>query len=183
MTQEELLADLKDTTHKLIDSAKRYKAMKPEKLRARLSDDSWNILECFDHMNRFDDFYINELQEKLESSPDIGTSERLFMPGWIGGRSANSMLPMAHKKLNKMKTFKRMNPLGSTLESTVIETFIKDQRSMLDLFRLAKEKNLNKVKVKLTIPVLKFKAGDALRFIQNHSVRHMAQCKKVLDGL
>jgi hypothetical protein len=183
MTQEELLADLKDTTHKLIDSAKRYKGMKPQQLNARLNKDSWSILECFEHMNRYDAFYVNELRQKLEASPDIGSSERLFQTGWIGGRSANSMLPQANKKLNKMNTFKQMNPLGSELDASVIDTFIKDQRALLDIFRMAKEKNLNKVRVKLTLPLLKFKAGDAMRFIQNHNVRHMSQCKRVLDGL
>ena len=183
MTQEELIEDLKSTTHKLIDSAKRYRSMKSIKLNGRLSDDSWSILECFEHMNRYDAFYVNELRLKLEASPDIGNSERLFQSGWIGGRSANSMLPQANKKLNKMKTFKNMNPLGSDLKTSVIDTFIKDQRALLDIFRLAKEKNLNKVKVKLTLPLLKFKAGDAMRFIQNHNVRHLTQCKLVLDGL
>ncbi len=183
MTQEELLEDLKETTHNLIDSAKRYKAMKPQQLNARSSDDSWSILECFEHMNLYDEFYVNELRNKLEASPDIGTSVRLFQSGWIGGRSANSMLPRKDKKLNKMKTFQKMNPLGSSLDPSVIDTFIKDQRHMLDIFRMAKEKNLNKVRIKLTIPVLKFKAGDAMRFIQNHSVRHLAQCKRVLDEL
>ncbi len=183
MTQEELLESLKDTTHKLIDSAKRYKAMKPAQVRARLSEDNWSILECFEHMNRYDEFYVNELRLKLEASPDIGSSERLFQSGWIGGRSANSMLPQANKKLNKMKTFQKMNPLGSELDASVIDLFIKDQRALLDIFRMAKEKNLNKVKVKLTLPLLKFKAGDAMRFIQNHKVRHLTQCKHILDGL
>ena len=182
MTQEELLKDLIETTHHLMESATYYKAMKPLQLNARLSDDSWSILECFEHMNRYDGFYIKELRTKLESSENIGTHERLFQSGWIGGRTANSMLPKAEKKLNKMSTFKRMNPIGSSLETTVIDTFLEDQGSMLDIFQLAKEKNLNKIRVNLTIPILKFKAGDAMRFIQNHSVRHLVQCKRILDG-
>lgn len=183
MTQEELLEDLIETTHHLMESAMYYKAMNPKQLNARLSDDSWSILECFEHMNRFDEFYIKELRKRLESDPDIGTHERLFQSGWIGGRTANSMLPKAEKKLNKMRTFKRMNPIGSSLDSAVIDTFLEDQEAMLEIFKMAKEKNLNKIRVNLTIPIIKFKAGDAMRFIQNHSVRHLVQCKRVLDGL
>ncbi len=177
MTQEELLNELKEVPKNLIASAKYYRGMGPEILSTRPESGGWTIMECFEHMNRYDDFYCKALEEAMTESPDVGTDERWFRSGWLGGRSANSMLPK--EKMMKMNTFKNMNPEGEELDIESIDRFIKNQRSFLDLIRLARDKDLNKIKVKLTIPMMKFKAGDAFRFILNHGVRHMAQCKRI----
>lgn len=181
MTQEELLNELKDTAEQLIASAKRYKEMKEANLIQRPAEGKWSILECFEHMNRYDEFYTEALSTALKENPDAGTDERYFRSGILGGRAANSMLPK--QKMTKMSTFKKMNPIGESLDKSVIDTYIKNQRSYLDIIRSARQKNLNKIRVKLTIPVLKFNAGDTFRFIMNHGVRHMAQNKRTLEAI
>ncbi|NND95418.1 MAG: DinB family protein [Flavobacteriales bacterium] len=181
MTQEELLDELKETAENLILSAKRYKSMKEDRLNKRPSSGGWTVLECFEHMNRYDIFYSEALNTALTNSKDIGQYERYFRSGFLGGRSANSMIPK--EKMNKMKTFKKMNPQGARLDKRVIDTYIKYQRAYLDTIRLARTRDLNKIKVKLTIPLIKFNAGDTFRFILNHGVRHMAQNKKILDSI
>ena len=179
MTQEEVLDQLKDTAEHLISSARRYQSMEEESLNKRPADGGWTILECFEHMNRYDDFYTDALNTALEKAPDVGRDERYFRSGFLGGRSANSMIPK--EKMKKMNTFKKMNPLGESLNKEIIDKYIKHQRGYLDTIRLARTRDLNKIKVKLTIPLLRFNAGDTFRFILNHGVRHMAQNKRILN--
>lgn len=181
MTQEELLKELKEISQNLIASAKFYKTLSPAILKGRPQNGGWTIFECFEHMNRYDDFYRNELEAELNNAADVGQEERTFRSGWIGGRSANSMLPK--EKMKRMSTFKKMDPQGEEIELAVIDAFIKNHRGYLDLIRLARTRNLNKIKVKLTIPVLKFNAGDSFRFILNHSLRHMAQCRRIQEAV
>jgi uncharacterized damage-inducible protein DinB len=175
------LNELKHSAEQLIASAKRYKDMKEPMLRQRSEEGKWSILECFEHMNRYDEFYTEALESALNMGPDLGTDERYFRSGIIGGRTANSMLPK--QKMTKMSTFKKMNPIGESLDKSVIDTYIKNQRNYLDIIRSARQKNLNKIRVKLTIPLVKFNAGDTLRFIINHGVRHMAQNKRILESI
>jgi hypothetical protein len=181
MTQEELLNELKDAAEHLISSARRYQGMDESALNKRPTSGGWTILECFEHMNRYDDFYNNALDSALRNSPDVGKEERTFRSGYLGGRAANSMLPK--EQLKKMNTFKKMNPEGEELKKDIIDKYIKHQRGYLDIIRLARTRNLNKIKVKLTIPLIKFNAGDTFRFILNHGVRHMAQNKKILESI
>lgn len=179
MTQTELLDELKEMTHRMIETAKQFQRVTPSKLNSRIGEGEWSILECFKHMNLYNAIYTEELKKALEAKPDVGEEERRFKSGWIGGRTVNSMLP--HEKMRKMKTFDKMNPLGSELEAKEIQRFIKDQRIFFDIMKVAKQKDLNKVRCKLTLPLIKFNGGDTLRFIQNHNARHLAQAKRTLD--
>jgi hypothetical protein len=89
------------------------------------------------------------------------------------------MLPKEHMK--KMKTFKRKNPINSNLDKeTVIKKFIYQQEQMLNLLALSKNKNLNKIKTSITLPLLKFKLGDTFRFVIYHNERHIVQAQNIL---
>ena len=58
--------------------------------------------------------------------------------------------------------------------------FIALQEELLDLLEVAKNKNLDKIKTKTTLPLVKFKLGDTLRFVIHHNERHIVQAKKAL---
>ena len=62
------------------------------------------------------------------------------------------MLPK--EKLNKMKTFKDKNPIGSELDKKTIERFITQQEQILNLLDKSKEIDLNKTKTAISISKL-----------------------------
>ena len=95
----ELIQDLIERTHININQAKKFNSISTEKLNWRAEQDSWSVLECFEHLNLYGDFYIPEIKIKIESSKT--QSKDNFKSGILGNYFAKSMLPK--EKLNKMK--------------------------------------------------------------------------------
>ncbi len=171
----DLLADLKQRT---LDNQRRVKLMQQlseERLNQRPAPDSWSGLECIEHLNRYGDFYLPEIQQRLAASPHPASDQ--FKSGWLGNYFANSLLPK--EKLNNMKTFANMDPMGSELDSSVISTFLQQQEQMLALLEEAKTVNLNKTKTAISITkLIKLRLGDTFRVVIYHNQRHMVQAER-----
>lgn len=89
------------------------------------------------------------------------------------------MLPK--EKLNKMKTIKSMNPVGSNLDKSVLDKFINQQKTLLELLKQAKKVNLTKTKTGISISKwIKLRLGDTFRVVIYHNLRHMIQAEKVV---
>ncbi|MBL4605411.1 MAG: DinB family protein [Flavobacteriaceae bacterium] len=151
---------------------------KPHHELNRKSDvDAWSVLECLEHLNLYGHFYIPEIQQRVTTSRLPNSAE--FKSGYLGNKFALSMLPKVGMKT--MKTFKSKNPIHSKLtKEKVLDTFIDQQKEFLTLLKNSKEKNLTKTKTSTTIPFLKFRLGDTLRFVIYHNERHVVQAKKML---
>jgi hypothetical protein len=176
---QQLLEELREQTLSFIKRAEELQLESFEKLNWKENPTSWSVLECLEHLNLYGDFYIPELRKQLQTN--VSTSETTFKSGILGNYFAKSMLPK--EKLNKMKTFKDKNPVNSQLTIQVIERFIQQQNQLLELLDLAKSKNLNAIKTKITIPLIKLKVGDTFRFLINHNVRHFEQLEDVLGRI
>ena len=175
---EQLIQDLIERTRKNINQAEKFNSLSTEKLNWRIGQDSWSILECFEHLNLYGDFYIPEIKNRIESSKTL--SKENFKSGILGDYFAKSMLPK--EKLNKMKTFKDKNPIGSGLNKRTIERFINQQEQLLNLLDKSKEIDLNKIKTAISISKwIKLKLGDTFRVVIYHNDRHIVQANKILD--
>lgn len=174
---EQLIKELIDYTQSFIVKAESYKNLPIEVLNFRKSEESWSILECIEHMNLYGDFYLEELENRILNAKH--NSEEEFKSTWFGNRTALSMLPVEGKKLNSMNTFKDKNPSYSKLSVTNIDRFIKQQKAIINLLEQARKVNLTKTKTKTSLPIIKFRLGDTLRFVIYHNVRHIKQAEKV----
>lgn len=175
-----LLNELKIQTQEHILFAENLLQETDEKLNSRISHESWSVLECLEHLNRYGNFYIPEISHRISSSTTSHTSS--FKPGILGNYFTQSMLP--REKLNKMKTFKNMNPINSQLDKNVVEEFIRQQLRLLELLKKARNIDLNKVKTNISISKLvKLKLGDTFRFVIYHNARHILQAERVLKNL
>ncbi len=176
---QQLLEELSTQTLNFIERAKELQLESFEKLNWKQNQTSWSVLECLEHLNLYGDFYIPELRKQLQTN--VNVTEITYKSGILGNYFAQSMLPK--EKLNKMKTFKDKNPVNSQLTIQVIERFIQQQNQLLELLNLAKSKNLNAIKTKITIPLIKLKVGDTFRFLINHNVRHFLQLERILSKI
>lgn len=176
---DQLLKQLKEYTQNHLLFAESLKQQAPEELNKRLLFDSWSVLECLQHLNLYGDFYIPELNKRIAKSATL--IETQFKSGWLGNYFAKSMLPK--ENLNKMKTFKSMNPIHSALSLNVIDVFIDQQKQLLALLEKAQSVSLNKVKTSISItPFIKLKLGDTLRVVIYHNERHIVQANKILEN-
>jgi hypothetical protein len=173
----QLISDLSQMTRQHISYAETLLQLPEEKLNYRTHPESWSALECLQHLNLYGDFYLPEITNRIINSTTKPAP--VFKSGILGNYFANSMLPK--EKLNKMKTFKDKNPLGSKLDKRTIEEFIRQQNELLSLLERAKNINLNKVKTSISISnLIKLKLGDTFRFLINHNERHIIQAKKTI---
>jgi len=67
------------------------------------------------------------------------------------------------------------------LDKTVIDRFLTQQTQMLALLARAHHVNLNTVKVKTTLPLLRFNLGDTFRFVIEHNARHFEQLERAVS--
>lgn len=174
----ELIAELKKIGEENIQFAKNLLNQPDKKLNFRSSEKSWSILECFEHLNMYGKFYIPEISKRIINSNT--KPAEIFSSGILGNYFAKSMLPK--ENLNKMKTFKSMNPIHSDLDKIVLNEFISQQKQMINLLNDAENVDLNKVKTSISISnLIKLKLGDTFRFVIYHNLRHIEQAKRNLN--
>lgn len=180
MHRTDLINDLKTRTEEIIHGMGMFTSLSIDELNRRNSPNSWSILECLEHLNRYGDFYLPEIDTRLNKA-QVSNNE-LFNSGWLGNYFALSMLPGENGKLNKMKTFKSMNPIHSQLGPEVITKFLDQQKQLLQLLTRAQKVDLKRVKTSISISKwIKLRLGDTLRVVVYHNQRHMKQAGKVLS--
>lgn len=171
-----LINDLINRTKNNIERVEKLKELTLEQLNYRNSIDSWSILECIEHLNLYGDFYLPEIQKQIKNSKHKASEK--FKSGFFGNYFAKSMLPK--EKLNKMKTFKDKNPIGSCLNSNTLQRFLTQQNKLLLLLQQASKVNLNKTKTAISITnLIKLKLGDTFRVVIYHNQRHILQAEKI----
>lgn len=174
---EALISDLIERTRINMNDVEKLKKYSAEALNWKASAESWSVLECMEHLNLYGDFYLPEFESRISKSKYDSVPE--FKSGILGNYFAKSMLP--RKKLNKMKTFKDKNPIGSDLSVTTINRFVEQQKLILDLLDKAGKVDLNKTKSSISISkYIKLKLGDAFRVVIYHNQRHIVQAQNVI---
>lgn len=176
----QLISELQNITLNNIKFAEIALQITDNELNYRLSENGWSILECLEHLNRYGNFYLPEIENKISASNR--SSVQYFSSGIIGNYFVQMMLPK--EKLNKMKTFTKMNPIHSQLNRGVVKEFISQQNLFLNLLEKAKKVDLNKTKTNISISkLIKLRLGDTFRFVIYHNLRHIEQAKKVMNSI
>ncbi|WP_298517130.1 DinB family protein [uncultured Kordia sp.] len=174
-TSNQLLQNLLELTRANINTIESFKSQPISSLNWKQNPQSWSVLECIAHLNRYGDFYIPEITKRIANSKY--KNSEVFKSNWLGNYFSKSV---AYKEnLNKMKTFKSMNPLNSKLTAETLEIFISQQHQIIDLLSKAKHVNLDKTKTAISISkFIKLRLGDTFRVIIYHNERHIKQAEK-----
>ncbi len=177
ISNQNLIEDLIQRSKENLNKAQTFQELNAEELNWKKDQQNWSILECVEHLNRYGDFYLPEIKRRMINAEPVD-SETVFKSGWLGNYFANSLLP--REKLNKMKTFKEMNPSGSSLGKEVLDKFVNQQKKMLDLLDKARRVDMKKVKTAISISTfIKLRLGDTFRVVIYHNQRHMVQAERV----
>lgn len=174
-----LIADLQKNIQEQLDQLKMFQSLNQEEVNYRSGSRSWTILECIEHLNYYGDFYLPEIENRIRNTK-YTTGAAYFYSGLLGNYFALMMLPK--EKPNKMKTFKEMDPMGSTLDANTFKRFEEQLRKMQDLLEMAKAVDLNRTKTCISISKwIKLKLGDTFRVVIYHNLRHIQQADKLLQ--
>lgn len=182
MQRTELINDLQTRTKEVVAELNKFKALSEADLNHRNTSSSWSILECLEHLNLYGDFYLPEIEQRIGMAKPSDNDQ--FVSSWLGNYFALSMLPGENGKLNKMKTFKSMNPIHKQLTINVIDRFAEQQDQLMQLLERAKTVDLSKVKTSISISKwIKLRLGDTFRVVVYHNQRHIVQAIKVVKEL
>ncbi|MFD2246945.1 DinB family protein [Pontibacter ruber] len=145
-------------------------------LNFKPAPDSWSILECLEHLNRYSRYYNPALAKAIAANSD-GNDMQSITYSWLGKKSLDMVRPQNTKK---HKTVKHMNPNNSTLDRKTIQEFLQHQTELINLLGSAKSANLNKKAVPVEFfKLLKMRIGEALEFVVLHQERHLQQALRV----
>ena len=172
---EKLIEDLIERTRNAMNDVEALLLLSNEKLNQKSDAHSWSALECIAHLVFYSDFYNPEIKKRMDNSRS--EPRPIFKSGLLGNFFSNLMLPKDN--LNKMKTLKEANPLGSDLNKEILEKFKGQLKESLNLLNKARSKNLTKIKTGISISnMIKLRLGDTFRVVIYHNQRHLIQALK-----
>ena len=173
-----LIEDLQDRTQKASALATVFCKLEESKLQYKPDANSWSVLECITHLNRYYAFYIPLLTKAIASYP--AQTGSVFKPGILGQFFVRLMEPKANK-IKKMKAMAKMNPNGSQPDKKVLNQFVEYQKELLSVLERCKQGNLNKPQIPTVMSKwITISLGDTLRFIVVHNERHLLQAQNCL---
>ena len=146
------------------------------RLNYKPAADSWSILECLEHLNRYSRYYLPALAKAIAANSN-GTYQQTIRYSWLCKKSLDMVRPGNGKK---SKTIKHMNPNNSQLGRQTIEEFLKHQTELLQLLASARGAILNKKAIPVEFfRLLKLRIGEMLEFVVLHQERHVQQAMRV----
>jgi len=169
-----LVKELIATCHLNLKAAEEFTTLSPAIVNYKPSPSSWSILECLEHLNRYSDFYLPEIEQHLQRHEPA--AKDAFKPGFLGNYLVKMVIPGNSKK---MKTFNEMDPTGSELSPEVLTLFIKNQHTLLEQLKKAEHYDLSRGAIPVTFTkMVQLKLGDTLRFMVYHNQRHIMQAQR-----
>lgn len=178
-----MIAELTATLHRQIQRAEEIQRLPAERLLRRPSPTAWNVVEVFEHLVLSSGIYVRGLQAVFDQKAASLRPSTEFRPGILGDFFTRGMLPKPDGRIGwKMRTMKIFDPARQHgASSASIDRFIALGRQLLQLLEQATSTDLNRMKVSSSLgPIIRFKAGDALRFPIAHQQRHFFQIERIL---
>lgn len=177
-----LIDALSIMTENATAKAKQFKQLSDSELNFKANPEKWSVLECLEHLNRYGDFYLPEIEKALESAKRKRDTS-IYKSGLIGNWFAN-LMKVNNGKMTKMKTPPDKNPAGSKLTVVTIDRFLKQQEMLKSLLDQARHADLTNTKVPISLTkFIRLRLGDTFRFFINHIERHIFQAEKVVENL
>ncbi len=172
-----------DGLHQDIEEVQRasealFASLTPRQLTWKPARRKWSILQCFDHLLVTNGLYMERLYEAIQKGK-VSHAEAIspFKPSWFGKKFIDSLRP--ESKL-KIKTFRVFRPANTPEDLSVTTKFIAQQKSLLELIKLADHCDLNKAR--LSSPanrLIRFSVGEALTILVVHEQRHLLQAQNI----
>jgi hypothetical protein len=172
------------TDHSLNKAVSQWQVLPNHQFSRKPSPEKWSATQCLMHLNSYGSYYLPEIEKAIhkallaELQPVAG-----FHPGWLGNYFTTLMLPKENgMPAKKMSAPKAHSPETNDNHFEVIASFIDQQEILLSLLQQAKQIDLNKVKVPVSIAkFIRLKLGDVLLFLLAHQYRHLLQIDRALE--
>ena len=183
--QDQLIDQLHNQIEAILNkSVSDWQLIQHSRFAKRPSEGAWSANECLQHLNSYGRYYLPAIEAALSQQPSLTSSPKIFTSGWLGGYFTKIMTPSTDGSLSKkMKSPKDHSPQTILESYTVMSEFIEQQEKLLQLLSKARQTDLNKVKVSISIAAfIKLKLGDVFMFLIAHIHRHSQQAERALNN-
>lgn len=172
-------------TESFLDKAVSEWQMLPhQQFASKPSPEKWSANQCLAHLNSYGRYYLPIIEKAIDDAVKNGQQPSMhFKAGWLGNYFTKLMLPEADgKPAKKMASPKDHSPQTNNDSDAVIAEFIDQQEKLLQLLHKAKQINLNKIRIPISISkFIKLKLGDTFLFLIAHNYRHVLQSGRALQ--
>jgi uncharacterized damage-inducible protein DinB len=140
----------------------------------------WSVAQVLEHLNSYGRYYLPAIEKSIKGNNQ--PPHEWFRSGWLGDYFTRIMRPGGDGRIaNKMKAPKDHVPVLVLDIHAVINTFMEQQRTLLNLLEEAKKKDIGKTRTPVSISrFIKLKTGDTFRFLIAHEQRHFVQINNTL---
>jgi hypothetical protein len=177
-----LLDDLFIQTESILEKViRQWQQLPAEFLNAQPGPDKWSAAQCLEHLNSYGRYYLPAIQKAMAKN-EKGIPAVRFKSSWLGNYFYKLMLSGNNGSVKKkIKSPKDHRPAAQLNTAQVVSEFISQLEKLEELITLAQHKNLNYIKVPISIArFIKLKLGDVLLFYTAHINRHCQQAEKAL---
>jgi uncharacterized protein (DUF2164 family) len=142
----------------------------------------WSAAQCLEHLNSYGRYYLPAIEKAFTASSAQSAMD--FKSGLLGNYFYKLMLTDSSGNIRKkMAAPKNHQPSANLNAAVVLSEFISQLEKTGQLLISARQKNIAKVKVPISIaPFIKLKAGDVLLFFIAHILRHVQQAERALQS-
>ena len=158
-----------------------FKPLTDEQLCWKPAPNRWSIIECLQHLNLAERFYIRNIQHKVDklSLSLTNSTDQSLESDWIGKAMLYAVDPQVKIKLPSPGMI-RPRPIEELIPNEVMRQFIELQTLLHTLLNKAVYLDWNGEKVMTMYGNwLKIRLGDALRMLVAHTERHINQAMRV----
>jgi hypothetical protein len=182
MDSQALLNNLQADTRRIILATHNLLQQDPGMLLQQPAPGKWSVAQVIEHLNSYGRYYLPWLEKALQQP---GHSTPVFTSGWLGNYFTNSMLPKNNGQVtNKMQSPKDHRPSPDVDSKKVLDEFIAQGQTLLQLLEKAKQANINRRCIPISIArFIKLKVGDTFRFVIAHHQRHFVQVANTLAAV
>lgn len=180
---DDLIKELKEDVQHIIDAAEHIRTKDKNKLVYQLTKDKWSVVQILEHMNAYGRYYLPAIAKAIEE--DHSARNAWFESGFWGNYFTKAMKPTNVLEIKNKMTAMRAYTFPNSLNVEQVEKeFISQQHILMGLLDKAKDKNLNTIRIPITVTnLIKLKLGDVFRFLVAHEQRHMIQARNTLKAV
>lgn len=178
----DLLNAITARTQENLRIAGTFLALPSSTLHQRPRHQSWSILECLAHLNKYSAYYLPEIRRRMATTKYRDNTET-FTSSWLGNKFAAGMKP--GEKMRKISAPSNANPAkhAELVTETTLSDFIRSQEETLELLTLAARVDLTKTTTGTSLTnLLRLRLGDTLRVVIYHNWRHIEQAQRAVGS-
>ena len=169
----------------LSTAEREFRLQSDAQFRWRPGPDRWSILECLQHLNLAERFYIRNMQHKVDALSPVQAppADQTLESDWVGKIMLYAIDPVMNIKLPAPGMIRPRRP-DELNPTDVLNQFIDLQTTLRDLLDRAVYLDWNQEKITTMYGNwLTIRLGDALRMLVAHTERHMNQAMRVREEM